>query len=144
MPVGIRGLGHVAYRVRDFDRSLDWYTRILGLEEAFRLYREDGTLWIIYLRINDDNFIELFQDQTGEKAEVPRLGLVHLCLHVDDLHATLKQLEARGYLISGTPRRGSDGALQYWITDPDGNRIELMELAPGCRQLQSARAAKGR
>ena len=31
--------------------------------------------------------------------------------------------------------RGSDGAWQFWVRDPDGNRIEFMEYAPGALQL---------
>lgn len=135
--MGIRGLGHVAYKVKDFERSVKWYTQILGLEEAFRTYRDDGTLWIVYLKVNDDNFIELFENPQGEKAETPQLGMQHLCLHVDDLRATLEALAQRGHAIAGEPRVGRDGALQYWITDPDGNRLELMELVPGCKQLAS-------
>lgn len=132
--MGIRGLGHVAYRVKDFTRSVEWYTRVLGLEEAFRLHKDDGTLWLIYLRLSEDNFIELFEQPAGERAETPQLGMQHLCLHVDDLTGTLQQLAERGYQVTGEPRTGRDGARQYWITDPDGNRIELMELVPGCMQ----------
>ncbi|HHT27709.1 MAG TPA: VOC family protein [Firmicutes bacterium] len=136
--MGIRGLGHVAYRVRDYERSLAWYTGVLGFQEAFRLTREDGTPYIIYLRINEDNFIELFEEPEGEQAEAPRLGLQHLCIHVDHLQSTLRELAARGLVEASEPRRGKAGALQCWITDPDGNRIELMELIPGCLHLGGA------
>ncbi len=140
--MGIRGLGHVAYRVKDFEQSVRWYTELLGLQEAFRTYRDDGSLGIIYLRVNDDNFIELFEKSTGEKAQAPELGMQHLCLHVDDLRQTLQELSGRGLEITGEPRLGRDGSLQYWITDPDGNRLELMELLPDSKQKQAVARLK--
>lgn len=30
---------------------------------------------------------------------------------------------------------GAEGAYQFWLVDPDGNRLELMEYAPGAKQL---------
>jgi lactoylglutathione lyase len=39
-------------------------------------------------------------------------------------------LGERGLKIEGEPTRGLDGNFQYWIADPDGNRIELMQINP--------------
>lgn len=140
----IRGLGHVAIRVKNFQRSLQWYIDMLGLEEAFRLYRDDGTLMAIYLYINGDNFIELFEKPDGGEVVVPELGLVHVCLHVENLKQTLDELAARGLKPTGEPRRGRAGALQCWITDPDGNRIELMEMLPDSQQALFLKKEGGR
>ena len=52
---GITGLGHVAIRVRDVDRTLDFYDGKLGLAELLRLHHDDGRLWLVYLRITDDH-----------------------------------------------------------------------------------------
>jgi lactoylglutathione lyase len=140
--LGIRGLGHVAYRVRNYERSLAWYIGVLGFQEVFRLKREDGKPHIIYLRIKDDHFIELFEEPEGGQVEVPRLGMQHLCLHVDDMTSTLQELATRGLQGASEPRFGKAGALQCWITDPDGNRIELMELVPGCLHLSGNDASR--
>jgi catechol 2,3-dioxygenase-like lactoylglutathione lyase family enzyme len=51
-----------------------------------------------------------------------------LCLLVDDLAATLKDLKARGLPIVGEPAQGLDRNWQYWLKDPDGNPIELMQI----------------
>ena len=58
---GISSLAHVALKVKDMDRSLDFYVGKMGFPEMFRLHR-DGKLWIVYLRITDDQYLELFPD----------------------------------------------------------------------------------
>ena len=49
--VAFSGIGHVALRVRDIERSLEFYTRHLGFPEMLRLAYSDGSLFLIYLRI---------------------------------------------------------------------------------------------
>ena len=83
---GITSIAHAAVRVKDIDRSLDFYVGKLGFDEMFRLYRDDGSLWIVYLRITDDQYVELFPDGIGERAPVPEtIGHNHFCLAVDDM-----------------------------------------------------------
>ena len=126
----LKGIGHIAFNISNLERSLDFYCNKLGLREAFRLDRE-GTPspWIVYLQIAPGHFIELFPGATGENTS-SQVGYNHFCLLVEDMATTLKELEARGLPISGEPTRGLDNNWQYWLTDPDGNRIELMQIAP--------------
>ena len=58
----------------------------------------------------------------------------HFCLLVDDLAATLRDLAARGLEAPGSPIQGLDHNWQYWIKDPDGNAIELMQIMPASPQ----------
>lgn len=133
------GLGHVALTVHDLDASLAFY-EALGFPEMLRLTRADGTPWIVYLRISDTLFLELFPG--GGEARVPengRTGLAHLCLTSPDLDATEAGLRAIG-IAPSQPRRvgaGVDGNRGMWIEDPDGNRIEIMEMAPDCLQRRA-------
>ena len=124
----ITGLGHLAFRITALEKSLDFYCNMLGFREAFRLDRE-GTPspWIVYIQVAPAQFIELFPGGEGENAGRP-VGYQHLCLLVDDMAATLKQLQERGLSITGEPARGLDNNLQYWLHDPDGNPIELMQI----------------
>jgi len=129
----ITQIGHAAFRVRDLDAALDFYCGKLGLSEAFRLYHDNGDVWIVYLKVSASNFIELFPDAKLDRQAVSG-SYQHLCLLVDDMGATLKELASRGLDILGEPSVGKDGNLQYWLTDPDGNRIELMQIMPGSLQ----------
>ncbi len=132
----ITGIAHVAFRVTDLQRALDFYCGVLGFREAFRLEREgEPSPWIVYLQVAPGQFIELFP--RGEGTVAPRsqaAGYNHYCLAVDDLAGTLRELGARGLAVTGEPRRGMDTNWQYWIEDPDGNAIELMQITAGSPQ----------
>jgi lactoylglutathione lyase len=135
---GITSLGHVAIRVSDVNRTLAFYTGKLGLQEMLRLHRDDGRLWLLYLRITDEQYLEVFPDAVGEQAPAPESnGLNHICLTVADLDDVVRQLGARGIPLSRPLKLGPDGNRQAWIEDPDGNRIELMEMAAGSLQAKA-------
>lgn len=131
----IMGLGHVAFCITDVERALDFYCGKLGFREAFRLEREgEYSPWIVYIQVVDNQFIELFPGAQGENVPRPPVGYNHLCLVVDDLQATLRELAARGLEITDRPLQGLDNNWQYWIDDPDGNPIELMQIMPDSPQ----------
>lgn len=144
---GFTGLGHIAIRVKDVDRSLAFYKDQLGFEEMLRLHRDNGDLWLVYLRVNDEQYIEIFPYAVGDEAP-PReaIGLNHTCITVDDIDAVVAQLEAAGIPLLQPKITGADGNRQAWIADPDGNRFELMQMMPGSMQLEAIarlRAARG-
>ena len=128
----ITGLGHVAFRITDLEQSLDFYCQKLGFREAFRLERDgEPSPWIVYIQVAPHQFLELFPGAQGHQPPRGRsVGYNHFCLVVDDLHATLRELEARGLALTDTPKQGLDHNWQYWISDPDGNAIELMQIMP--------------
>jgi lactoylglutathione lyase len=119
-------IGHVAFNVRDMDAALGFYRDTLGFDEMFRLHNDEGDLSIIYLRITDTQFLELFP----AKGEIPAddRKFSHLCLEVDDLDAIVAELEKRGVAIVSGRTQGKAGSWQAWIADGEGNRIELMEI----------------
>jgi lactoylglutathione lyase len=144
----LTGVGHTAFRVSDLERALDFYCGKLGLREAFRLEREGRpSPWIVYLQLAENAFVELFPVPGDDVVPAdPKASYSHYCLTVDDIHATLREFAERGLEITGEPRLGLDGNWQYWVTDPDGNRIELMQMMPDSKQAAAdaaLRAARG-
>ena len=131
----ITGIGHVAFVISDLERSLDFYCNKLGFRQAFTLDRAGApSPWIVYIQVAPGHFIELFPGGSGANEPRP-LGYNHFCLLVDDLSVTLKELADRGLLITGEPIQGTDMNWQYWIEDPDGNRIELMQIVNSSPQF---------
>ena len=132
----IVGLTHAAVRVTDLSRSLDFYCRILGLEEQFRLCGESGDPWLVYIKVGERQFIELFPGGQGAHEAPSGAGLVHICLEVDDIQATYRELTSRGLVANGEPVLGADGSWQFWTADPDGQPIEFHQFTTDSMQLK--------
>jgi len=127
-------LGHIAYGVRDLRKTLDFYCGGLGFQELFTIDNDDGEPWLVYVKVSEREFLEFFPT----KEDIPRGGSYqHLCLHVEDIHSELETLKSRGVTPDGPVSLGRDGNHQAWLTDPDGNRIELMQLNPEALQLNA-------
>jgi catechol 2,3-dioxygenase-like lactoylglutathione lyase family enzyme len=135
-------LGHFNLKVRDLQASIDFYTAI-GFPEFLRLTEEDGSPWIVYMRITDELYVELLPGGKGMAGDQVATGLNHLCLTTDDIEATVALLNKSGIPLTTTfepNHRGVDGNRGVWIADPDGNRIEIMEMAPNCAQYEAIAA----
>jgi lactoylglutathione lyase len=133
----ITDLGHTAFAVHDVERSLAFYA-LLGIREAFRLHRDDGSLMLIYLHVAHDRFIELFPNGPAPNAS-PASSFKHICLLTDDIRELVERLRQAGVTIEREPKVGLDGNQQAWVKDPDGNAIELMQLIEASPQRRTAR-----
>jgi lactoylglutathione lyase len=133
----ITGLAHVAVRVTDLDAAVKFYCDGLGLRYVFDLKNEAGEVWLAYLAAGKSGFVELFPNAKPKPGEEEwTTGYHHVCLEVDDMARTLEELRRRGLSIEGDATRGEDGNVQYWLNDPDGNPIELMQMFPDSLQAK--------
>jgi catechol 2,3-dioxygenase-like lactoylglutathione lyase family enzyme len=134
-------LGHVNFRVRDFETSVKFY-EALGFQKFLELTDEDHKPWIIYLRFSDELYLELIGG--GKERTVPSgpTGLDHMCITVSNIEDAARELEAKGIKLMNplSLKRGLDNNRGAWVEDPDGNRIELMEMAPDCVQYEAIKA----
>jgi lactoylglutathione lyase len=136
----ITDIGHAAFAAHNLDRTLAFY-ELLGISESFRLHHEDGSLMLVYLHVRGDRFIEVFPNGP-EPDPRRRSSFLHLCLLTGDLRDTVEQLRRQGVTIDREPKLGLDNNLQAWISDPDGNAIELMQLSEESPQRQVARGTQ--
>jgi lactoylglutathione lyase len=140
---GFNALAHIALKVKDLDRSLDFYVNKLGFAEMMRLHKPDGSVWLIYLRITDEQYLEIFPDADGDRAPGRDAnGVNHFCLGVEDIDDIVAQLKAAGIQLTAEKKMGADYNYQAWIEDPDGNRIELMQMMPNAMQFEAIRRLK--
>ena len=140
---GISGIGHVALKVYDLDRSLDFYVNKLGFAEMMRMNKDDGSLWLVYLRITDTQFLEIFPGaDTDRSPGWNGNAITHICLEVDDLDSVVDDIEKAGIKLIIGKKTSADRNKQAWVEDPDGNRIELMQIAPDSLQRQAIERLK--
>jgi lactoylglutathione lyase len=122
---------HFGLRVTDLDRSLAFY-RALGYEVVGEV-PETGLGHLTMIKLPGDEFvtIELVRDPARRGPE-HGTGLSHFVITVESMDATAGRLAAHGIEV-GAPE-SVDGAEDFrtaWITDPDDNRIELVQWPAG-------------
>ena len=127
-------ISHLAFDVSDMEKSLDFYCNKLGFEKIFSINNEAGQPWIEYLKVCPGQFIELFY---GGKEDAPKSNYSHLCLQVDDINEIETKMKSLGVTIDVPIKQGKDTNYQCWVRDPDGNRIEFMQLMPTSLQYKN-------
>jgi lactoylglutathione lyase len=122
---------HFGLRVADLDRSLAFYTavgyQVVGTVPGTGL----GDLTM--LKLPDDDFvtIELVSGPSRDDA-AGGSRLSHFVIKVESLEATMADLAAAGLDVEApVSPDGTDDFRTTWITDPDGNRIELVQWPAG-------------
>jgi lactoylglutathione lyase len=97
MMAGFISLAHVALRAKNLDRTLNFYVNKMGFQEIMRLNWKDGSLWLVYLRVTDTQYIELFPDGVGDRgADKEATGFNHYCPQVDGIEEVVDDLAKRG------------------------------------------------
>lgn len=127
LPFRVIELDHIVLGVADVERSLAFYTGMLGLPgERLDEYRA-GKVGFPSVRISADTLIDIMQ-RRGESG--PGQNLDHFCLVLEpvDMQAVTEHLRVQGVTIVTEPasRWGAHGrATSVYILDPDGNQVEL-------------------
>lgn len=122
-------LVHSMIRVLDEDRSVAFYDQAFGLKAVHRIDFDSFTL--VYLR-NDENDIELELTINKDQSAPYDLGngYGHIAFVVDDLDAEHARFAAAGWEPRKLVDFERDGALLarfFFVTDPDGYEIEVMQ-----------------
>lgn len=125
MPSSI-DFNHVGIKCSDQERSLKFYTEVLGLKELYRVQIMGNDC----IFVGDDNFsIEL--EVSAPECELPDqsscLGLQHLCFHVTGIDEYAARLEKAGVEFIIKPFAIRPERKTSFFKDPDGVRIQLIE-----------------
>lgn len=131
-------LHHAGISVPDLDRSLAWYCAALGLRPGYRFEVPPLRLRGGFALGDGDAGVELIE-LAGSAPGVPKTdppaanavhGFNHICFRVSDLGAAYARLLAHGAVAVWDPRDAPEpGMRMAYVTDPDGNLIELVAPA---------------
>ena len=131
-------LHHVGIAVRDGGGAAELWRSLLGLREAGRYRVEEFGVLALFLAPEGEpapagGLLELLEPTAADSPVARHLerrgqGLHHVCFEVEDLHRTLKDLEARGVrLVDREPREGAGGHLVAFIHPASAGGV-LLEL----------------
>lgn len=101
------GFHHIALRARDYDRSLKFYTEVLGFRVAHHWGEDEKR--IALLDIGDGNYVELFASAPGQRpaegADVPApWPYFHLAIRSTNVDADIEHVRAAGCSITVEPK----------------------------------------
>ncbi|WP_321475581.1 VOC family protein [uncultured Paludibaculum sp.] len=123
----IVGVAHIALRTDNLDAARKFYSQQLGFQEAFQLARPEGGLMLVYFKVNDHQYVEVFPDWRGPE----QLVLSHVAFETDNAPQLRDYLAANGVKVPETVKKGMDGNMSFMIRDPDGHDIEFVQYLPG-------------
>jgi lactoylglutathione lyase len=121
---------HTMLRVGDLDRSLAFYTGVLGMRLLRRNDYPEGKFtlaFVGYQEEQDGAVIELTHNWGVDRYEIGT-GYGHIALAVEDAYAACESIRQRGGKITreAGPMKGGSTVIAF-VEDPDGYKIELIE-----------------
>lgn len=117
----IKGIAHICIGTSDLAATERFYCSGLGMAKGFDFIRK-GEVIGFYLKAGGSSFVEVFKRE--KIVPQPDAPILHLCLEVTDIDATIRQLRSCGYDVTDKAM-GADESWQAWVTDPAGVRIEF-------------------
>ncbi len=122
---------HTMIRVRDLDKSIDFYTRHLGMDVLRRTDYAEGKFTLVFVGYGnetDSTVIELTHNWDQEEDYNLGDGFGHLAIAVPDIYSACDKMEKEGVSIPRPPGPMKHGTTVIaFIEDPDGYKIELIE-----------------
>ena len=131
--IKITELDHIVLNVGDIERSLSFYTEVLGLKGERVEEFKSGKVGFPSVRINDGTIIDLFPTpqsapQGGDEKNSGNLNQFCLVVGATDFSGIVEYLAANQIAVRDGPvsRWGARGrATSVYFLDPDGNEVEI-------------------
>ena len=121
----ILGVAHLAVFVSDLAKARAFYEDFLGFEEPFTLPKPDGSVEIAFVKINDRQWIELFNRPSEGEGQ-----LNHIAIYTDDADRMRDYLASQGVAVPERVGKGRTGNKNFMVKDPDGHNVEIVEYMP--------------
>lgn len=125
----LKRIDHTTITVRDLQRSIAFYTTLLGFEIDWEMWIPESKLKIVFLRLGD-TVLELFgvAETKGEMiSDVNEVvGYKHICLLADSVDEEYKRLTDAGVRFRISPTNVQTVRIAFF-KDPDGMDIELIQ-----------------
>ena len=120
---------HTMLRVGDLDRSIEFYTNVLGMRLLRKKDYPDGRFTLAFVGYGDEQantVIELTHNWDTDSYELGE-GFGHIAIEVDDVYQAADTVRERGgKVIRAAGPMNAGTAIIAFVEDPDGYAIELL------------------
>jgi lactoylglutathione lyase len=121
---------HTMLRVGDLDRSIDFYTRVLGMKLLRRKDYPDGKFTLAFIGYDTEDRTAVLELTYNWGVESYELGTAygHIAIEVDDAYKACEDVKANGGKVTreaGPMKHGS--SVIAFVQDPDGYKIEFIQ-----------------
>ena len=123
----ITGISHAAFYVSDMAKARAFYEGFLGFQSPFSIPRKNPSEQLVWIKINDRQTVELFP---GSEVAPDADRLYHVAIETDDAEAMRLYLKSKGVEVPDKVGVGKIGNKNYFIKDPSGNIVEIVEYLP--------------
>jgi lactoylglutathione lyase len=124
---------HTMLRVGDLERSLTFYTEVLGMKLLRRRDYPGGRFTLAFVGYGDESdttVLELTHNWDTAHYEIGG-GYGHIAIGVEDIHTTCAAIAERGGKVVREPGPMQHGSTVIaFVEDPDGYKVELIQLSP--------------
>ena len=128
--MNLTSIHHIAIICSNYERSKKFYTEILKLQIVQEIYRKEKGSWKCDLKVGKTYQIELFSfsNPPTRTSRPEACGLRHLAFEVNDLDATVRELEAKGVVVEPIRNDETRGGKRFtFFLDPDNLPLEICE-----------------
>jgi catechol 2,3-dioxygenase-like lactoylglutathione lyase family enzyme len=143
--VEILRLEHAGLTVTDLEASVAWYRRMFGCEVVHDLHWPETGVRAAYISLGKDgSLLELFHrpgTTRGFSPDPDSARYEHICVQVEDLDVAFADLQAKGAHVAFAPRLAKRHGRIAMVIDPDGFRIELLEVLTAERHAELVQGA---
>ncbi len=123
---------HTMLRVGDLERSLSFYTDVLGMQLLRRKDYPSGRFTLAFVGYgpeSDNTVLELTHNWDTNQYALGE-GYGHIALGVDDIYGTCRMIVDRGGRVVREPGPMKHGSTVIaFVEDPDGYKVELIQLS---------------
>ena len=152
--MNITSIMHVSFHTDKFEEMIEFYVNKLGFKTKIvtkaKAYKGKNNYYgelaeidpekviIVYLELVPGQYIELFPKKPNQKENEEwntRLGYSHYSLLVDNIFDAKEELMKKGVELDTDISKGPSETYKFWIHDPDGNKIEIMQFTEKSYQV---------
>ena len=120
---------HTMIRTGDLDRSIDFYTKVMGMKVLRRSEYPEGKFTLVFIGYGEESeqaVLELTYNWGVDHYDIGT-GYGHIAIEVDDVYAACDEIKRLGgkMIREAGPMKGGTRAIAF-VEDPDGYKIELI------------------